>query len=501
MTRPVDSPRTADAAAAALSLDRRSALALHLQLSSQLRQMILSARMPPGARLPSSRSLAEELLISRATVVLAYDQLAGEGYVEGRQGAGIFVSPSLPQQALQAAAPPRPAQRGAPPSSGGEAAGGEAVAPPPAEIHVARPIRPFTGAPDPNLFPYQQWARLLHRIWRSPRPALLGGVDPFGWPDLRAAIARHLAQWRGILCNAGQIIVTSGAVDAIDLIARSAFSAGDTVHIEDPGYPTLRHALERAGLQPDPVLVDADGFDPARAKKHPARGAVVTPSRQFPLGVTLPLARRLALLDWAAAVDGYVVEDDFDSEYRYEGAPLPALMSLDRQGRAIYIGSFSKVLSPTLRLGFVVVPEHLVGSFRRTLGQRGSMASLLPQPVLAEFMNDGAYATHIRRTRRIYARRLAALLAQRDRLDGLLELAPTAAGMHVVADFAPGLAERMTDREAAERAREVGVTASALADHYAGRPQRSALILGFAGFSEEQCEAAVGRLAGALRRR
>jgi GntR family transcriptional regulator/MocR family aminotransferase len=490
MTRPVGKSRghvrTADAAAAALSLDRGDSRPLHAQLDAQLRHMILSGRMPPGARLPSSRTLAEELGASRATIVLAYDQLVSEGYVEGRQGAGVFVSPSLPEQALQVASSPSAKRH--PPRS--------AAAPQP------QPVRPFMAAADPSLFPYRHWARLLHRIWRNPRPELIGTMDPFGWPDLRAAIARHLGEWRGIACQAEQIIITSGAVDAIDLIARCAFAPGDTVCVEEPGYPTLRHALRRAGLAPVPVLVDAEGFDPDRARRHQAmRGAVVTPSRQFPLGVTMPLRRRLALLDWAAGAGGYIVEDDFDSEYRYEGSPLPALMSLDRHGRAIYIGSFSKVLSPTLRLGFVVAPERLLAAMREHLKLRGAMASLVPQPALAELIGEGGYATHLRRTRRIYARRLAALLAQRDRLDGLLELSPTSAGMHVVADLAPGLVRRMSDREAAGRAADGDVPTAPLADFYELRPQRRALLLGFAGFSAETCAAAVGRLAAALSRR
>ena len=316
---------------------------------------------------------------------------------------------------------------------------------------------------------------------------------------MRVAIARHLGEWRGIICNGEQIIITSGVVDSIELISRSAFAAGDMIHVEEPGHPTPRRALQRSGLVPNPVLVDAEGFNLEGATQHrTARGVVVTPSRQFPLGATLPLRRRLAVLEWAASVEGYVVEDNFDGEYRYQGLPLPTLMSLDRHGRAIYVGSFSKVLSPTLRLGFIVAPEHLVGSFRHHLKLRGVTASLFPQPVLAEFIDEGAYAAHIRRTRRIYARRLDALLAHRDRLDGLLELWPASAGMHVVADLAPALARRMSDREAARRAEAVYVTAPPLADFCALCPQRRALLLGFAGFSEEANTAAAGRLADAL---
>jgi GntR family transcriptional regulator/MocR family aminotransferase len=365
------------------------------------------------------------------------------------------------------------------------------------------PARPFQiTATDPTLFPFRHWARLLNRIWRNPRAELVTKIDPFGWPDLRAAIARHLGEWRGMVCHGEQIIITSGAADAIQLIARSSFAPGDSVYLEEPGFPTLLQGVRRAGLVACPVLVDADGFDPDRAfARRAARGAIVTPSRQFPLGVTLPLRRRLQLLEWATSVGAYVIEDDFDSEYRYEGSPLPALMSLDRHGRTIYMGSFSKVLWPTLRLGFIVTPERLIGAFRRHVTQRGPIASVVAQPVLAEFMGEGAYATHIRRTRRIYARRLAALRGQSERLRELLELSPTASGMHVIADLAPKLAQRMSDRDVAKLADQADVTVLPLADYYAGRPNRCALLLGFAAFSEQATEAAIERLAGALARR
>jgi GntR family transcriptional regulator/MocR family aminotransferase len=476
--------KTADAAALALGLERNTNEPLHVQLGRQLRHMILSGRVTPGARLPSTRALASELGVSRATSVLAYDQLVSEGYLEGRQGSGVFVAPSLGERALQAAATSPPATRS--PT--------RRVAPKPV------PARPFQiTATDPTLFPFRHWARLLHRIWRNPRPELVAKIDPFGWPDLRAAIARHLGEWRGMDCCGGQIIITSGAADAVQLIARSAFAAGDSVYVEEPGFPTLVYGVRSAGLTACPVLVDADGFDPDRAfALRAARGAIVTPSRQFPLGVTLPLHRRLQLLEWATSVGAYLIEDDFDSEYRYEGSPLPALMSLDRRGRTIYMGSFSKVLWPTLRLGFIVAPERLIGVFRHQLTLRGQVASVVVQPVLAEFMSEGGYATHIRRTRRIYARRLAALRGQSERLRGLLKLSPTASGMHVVADLEAKLAQRMSDRDVANLADRAGVTLLPLADYYAGRPNRRALLLGFAAFSEQASEAAIQRLAGAL---
>jgi GntR family transcriptional regulator/MocR family aminotransferase len=483
---PLSRARRADAAALALSLDRDSDIALHTQLGAQLRQMILSARIARGARLPSTRALASDLGVSRTTVILAYEQLASEGYLEGRRGSGIYVPSNLPEQALQVTPSVSNARR---------QRRVEAPAPPPS--------RPFQlGAADPSLFPSHEWARLMHRGWRSPRPELILSRDPMGWPALRSAIADHLAEWRDITCSPEQIVITAGAADAMDLIARAAYPPGSAVYTEEPGFPTLRYALHNAGLKPLPVGVDTDGFNLDHAlQRGTATGAILTPSRQFPLGMALPLGRRLGLLDWADTSNGYIVEDDFDSEYRYEGAPLPALMSLDRNERVIYIGSFSKVLAPTLRLGFVVVPGRLLGRLRDHLHQRGALASLFLQPMLAEFMVNGDFARHIRRTRRIYARRMQAMMALAPRLHDLLVLNPASAGMHIVADLAPPLRRRMNDREAASRADASGITAAALSQFYAGRATRQGLLLGFAAFGEDAGSRAMDRLAQALRRR
>lgn len=450
--------------------------------------MILSGRIAPAARLPSSRVLAQELGVSRSTAIAAYGQLLSEGYIESRPRSQLIVSPELPERALQMQAPSPTAAEAAP------ARGHDIALPCP-----AKPFQP--GAIDASLFPHESWARLMHRIWRKPRPELFAPASPAGWPPLRAAIAAHLRAWRGMDCHAGQIIVTSGTWDAIDLMARSVFSQGETVLMEDPGFPPVRRALADAGLDPLPVPADGDGlcFDPATAQVHRARGIHVTPSRQFPLGGTLPLARRLALLAWAETAGGFIIEDDFDSEYRYEGEPLPALMSLDGNGRVIYAGSFSKVMFPALRLGFLVVPEGLGQAFRERLRQRGSLASLICQPVLAEFMQSGAYAVHIRRTRRIYLSRRNALLAAAAACQDLLEMEPTSGGMHLVAWLSPSLAARMSDAEASAGAAQAGVTAVPLSAFYAGPARRSALLLGYAGFGEAAYPDAAERLASALR--
>lgn len=476
----------ASAAIAALSVDRLLRQPLQHQLVRQIRQFILSGRLRQGARMPSTRGLAEELGVSRITVTLAYDQLSSEGYMEARRGSGMYVCSTLPDDVLKVARNERARDRLPFPARD--------------ERFGPRPHRPFqVGAIDPELFPHATWSRLLARAWRNPVSALTGEPDSFGWRPLRQAIARHLAEWRDLDCDSAQIVITSGTADALDIIGRCVFARGATVLVEEPGYAPMRFGLEKNGLSVLPVRVDDEGFDlDAAGPRVKAKGAVLTPSRQFPLGATLTLTRRLRLLDWVARTDGYLIEDDFDSEYRYRGAPLPALMSLDRHERVIYLGSFSKILLPTLRIGFMVLPAPLLDKVRAYLRLRGVAASLVAQPALAEFMLSGDLAVHIRRTRRLYAQRQEALISAAGVLDGLLELVPSTAGMHLVADLAPRLRKRMTDRAATRLAAEAGVVVRPLADFFAGRPDRSALLLGFAGFGEDELARSVRVLADTL---
>ncbi len=475
---------TSDAALLALTLDRTAGEPLHMQLAQGLRERILTGRISPGARLPSSRLLAEELAVSRVTVVTAMDQLISEGYAEGRHGAGVFVAADLPEEVLQAA------------PAAGPAVSDEPLPPP-------MPMRPFRpAAPDLNLFPHADWAKLLERVWRDPEPALLADADPLGWAPLRRAIAGHLNQWRGITCSPHQVIITSGAAEALDLLARAVLKAGDPVYIEEPGYRILRRALALAGLHPVPVPVDDSGFDVAAGEtaEPDARAAVVTPSRQYPLGMTMPLARRLELIGWARRTGGLIVEDDYDSEYRYQGQPLPAMMSLEGAGdRVIYLGSFSKVMWPSLRIGFMAVPRGLVEAIGDVLAASAPRASLVAQPALARFMADGSFAAHIRRMRRVYARRQTALLRAIDRhLAALLFADPAPAGMHLIARFTPELAARMSDAEASARAEAAGITAVALSSFFAGAAPEQGLVLGYAGFDEAAIDVAAKRMAEVL---
>ena len=475
---------TSDAALLGLALDREAEEPLHVQLAQGLRDRILAGRISPGAKLPSSRQFAAELGVSRVTIVTAVDQLVSEGYAEGRHGSGVYVSADLPEEVLQAA-------------------------PVDSEILLddrlpaPRPMRPFqAAAPDLDLFPHADWAKLMERVWRAPEHRLLANADPLGWGPLRVAIARHLNQWRGINCSPHQIVVTSGAAEAIDLLARTCMNNQDQVFMEDPGYRILRRSLTLAGLDPVPVPVDQHGFDVdvAKAFAPDARAVVVTPSRQYPLGMTMPLARRLELIGWARQSDALIIEDDYDSEYRYQGRPLPAMMSLEEGAdRVVYIGSFSKVMWPSLRIGFMAVPKRLVPDIADVMQASTPRASLVVQPVLARFMEDGSFATHIRKMRRTYSKRQQALLDAAERhLRGLLILEPAPAGMHLIARLSPALASRMDDTEAAARADAAGVTALALSSYFAGNNTQQGLVLGYAGFDEHKIDEAAAKLGSRL---
>ncbi len=466
-----------DAPWLSITLDRTVAQPLQAQLAEGIRRLVREGRLVSGDRLPASRLLAGELSVSRLTVVTAYDQLVSEGYLVGRRGAGMFIAPelsALPQ-------PPLTPEDASP-------------LPPP------EPLRTFdSAAPDVAGFPHRHWARLFDQLWRAPEPALLARGDPMGWAPLRVAIAQHLRDWRGIRCVPSQIVVTSGLREAIELVSQAALEPGDCVAVEDPGHAPLRDALAESGLAVRPVAVDADGFD-TETLGAGLRAVAVTPSRQFPLGMTLPLARRLRLLGWAAETGGWVIEDDFDGEYRYRGQPLPAMMSLDEAGRVIYAGSFSKVMFPGLRLGFLAIPAALEGPMRQLVTQRGTQAALVAQPVLARFMEEGHFSTHLRRMRRLYAQRQRAMVGALERdCAGLLTVEDVPSGMHLVAGLGPDLAGRITDVEAAERCAAAGLRMRPLSGFFAGSPTRQGMVLGFAGFDEAAIEDGVGRMAAALR--
>lgn len=467
-----------------LALDPSAPLSLQRQLYGALRSAILERRLPPGMRLPGTRPLAESLDVSRTTVALVFEQLRAEGYVLGRERTGTFVASVLPEVHLNAAHPASeaPLARHAPASLSRRGAGLAGLSVSSSPLAGGTGARAFRmGTPALDHFPLPLWGRLLARQWRRVTATQLAYAEPHGYPPLREAIASHVRQARAVRCEPEQVIVVSGAQQAFDLAARLLLDPGDAVAVEDPGYRGLRAALAAAGAVPLPVPVDGDGMDVAALQAHvPApRVACVTPSHQYPLGVPLGAARRLALLEWARTHSAWIIEDDFDSEYRFRGRPLPSLQGMDDGGRVVYVGTFSKTLFPALRLGYLIVPPSLVDACARARAVVDRHPSSLEQAVVAEFIAEGHYARHVRRMRALYAERQAILLQL---LGGAasawLEGEPVDAGMHLVAWLRPGI----DDVALAARALSAGVVASALGALSIVPPRRGALMLGFAAF-------------------
>ncbi|XXT98692.1 PLP-dependent aminotransferase family protein [Sorangium sp. So ce834] len=490
-------------AVTAVALDPASSAPLHRQVYEAVRGAILAGRLRSGSKLPSTRALAAHLGLSRNTVLGAYAQLLSEGYLRGRIGSGTYVADALPERLLLAR--PRPEPRPSPsPGAGALSRRGVLVA------GAASPFRRAAaqlgpagwafqvGVPAFDAFPAAVWGRLMSRRWDRSWRALVPRCEPQGYAPLRRAIADYLVTARGVRCTPEQVIVVGGAQQAISLAAEVLLDPGDPVWVEDPGYTAARSALVAAGATPVPVPVDEEGLDVASAvaRRLPARLAVVTPSHQFPLGVTMSLGRRLALLDWARSSGGWVFEDDYDSEFRYAGRPLAALQGLSPGARVIYAGTFSKVLSPSLRLGYVVVPEGLVDAFVAAKALADVSSPSLEQAVLADFMAEGHFARHVRRMRVLYERRQAALVAAAEReLRGLLEVRAAPAGMHLLGWLPVGRA----DGAAAERAAANGVRCVALSELRVRSAGPGALVLGYAAAGEDEIDEGARRLRAALR--
>jgi GntR family transcriptional regulator/MocR family aminotransferase len=476
-----------------LSLDPHSSLTLQRQLYDGLRTAILAGRLRPGRRLPSTRSLAEDLAVSRNTVAAAFGQLIAEGYAEARVGAGTTVARTLPEDLRNVTAGLMPPEARFSPriSRRGRALSGARVS---SGCTTLRPFRP--GWPALDQVPLELWWRLAARTGRRIGRSLLGYGDLGGYRPLRKAIAEYLAVSRGVRCTDEQVIVTSGSQQGLFVASQVLLDPGDRVWIEDPAYPGTRSALQAAGARLVPIPVDLEGIDVRFAEtRAAARLVAVAPSHQYPLGVTMTLARRLELLRVARRMRAWVLEDDYDSEFRYSSRPIAALQGLDQDGRVIYLGTFSKTLFPSLRLGYAVVPVELVGTFTAARSVLDIHSPLFEQAVLTEFITGGYFERHLRRMRSLYEERQQTLVAESQRyLSGLLELTPAGAGLQCVGWLTPDLDERVVVRAAA--AHDVEVTpVSAFA---ARRLARSGLLLSFGAFDPNQIRAGVRRLAEAL---
>jgi GntR family transcriptional regulator/MocR family aminotransferase len=480
-------------------LDRKSALALHRQLYDELRKAILTGRLKPRTRLPSTRDFAAEMDVSRNTVLSAFNQLLAEGYVEGRIGSGTYVSQMLPNEMLEVRGN-GPANRPISPAGRPLSRRGEVISQTVVSVALATGIpRPFrSGVPALDTFPIKTWYRLTARYWRNPPQKLMRYGEPAGYRPLREAIAAYLGAVRAVHCVPEQVIMVSGSQQGLDIAARVLLDPGDAAWIEDPGFHGARAALLAAGAKLIPVPVDREGLNVEAGIRcgAKARVAYLTPSHQFPLGATLSLARRLALLKWASKARAWILEDDYDSEFRYVGRPLASLQGLDGEGRVIYIGTFSKVLFPSLRVGYIVAPIELIDAFIKARAIVTHASSLIEQAVLADFINEGHFARHIRTMRTLYAERQAVVLKEGKReLDGLLDLQSDEAGMDLIGWLPYGVDDRSAYRKAAEH----GVEVTPLSAYCIERQRRGALRLGYTGYTPSDLRRGVRNLARALR--
>lgn len=516
-------PRSPRALPFRVAVDPAAAEPLHAQLRERLREAVLGGLLAPGLRLPSSRLLAAECGCARGTVLLALEQLVAEGYAETVPGSGTFVTRHLPEALLHVAPASRDTAARDTTAPGLAARGTLAPTTPPAprlsrraEAALAHQGPPMTRPGEPpafaisspalDAFPFPLWARLLEAEWRQPGPLAVPS-HPFGHDGLRSAIAAYLGAARGFACDPAEIVVVHGVRQALGLLVRLLLDPGDAAWMEEPGFWGTRDALVAGGARPVPVAVDEDGMRvaDALARAPEARLAVVTPSHHYPLGAVMSLSRRLELLRWAEAQDAWVFEDDYDGEYRYAGRPLAPLRALERAGRAgrvAYAGSFSKVLFPALRLGFLVLPRGLAAAAARLMAASGQSAPLLGQAALARFITEGHFAAHLRRTRHLYAARQAALVEAAGRyLAGLLLVPPGDAGMHLVARPDPAIAPGFDEGAVVRAAALAQVTLSPLGHHYTeAAAARPGLLLGYAAAPVPALQEAVLRLRGVLER-
>jgi GntR family transcriptional regulator / MocR family aminotransferase len=464
-------------------------------LYDTLRSEILAGHLRPGARLPSTRDLATQHGLSRGTVVVAFEQLHAEGYLEGRVGSGTRVSRTLPDALLRIAneTGTTPASLRKPPprrlSREGRRVTGFSVL----ENRPSRAFRPNLPALD--LFPTALWAQITARRMRRASTNLLLGCAPMGYRPLQDAVAEYLTTSRGVKCRPEQVAITSGVQEALDLAARLILNPGDRVCMEDPGYAGAALLFEARGVRISTAPVDDEGMRPSAASLRGTRLVYVTPAHQFPLGTTMSLARRLRLLDWARTEGAFILEDDYDSEFRYSGRPVPALQGLDPGGHVLFAGSFSKVLFPSLRLGYLVVPMDVGDRVAAIKSLTSRHPPLLEQAVLCDFMTEGHFARHLRRMRQVYAERLSVLLeGARQHLVGLLDVSKVEAGLQTAGWLRAGLESESAAKAAAAR----GVEVTPLARYSRKRLDREGLQLGFAAVDTAEIGRGVRELATAL---
>ncbi|MGE5596102.1 MAG: PLP-dependent aminotransferase family protein [Hyphomicrobiales bacterium] len=485
-----------------LDLKQDPGVPAYRRLAEAIRSGILEGRFRPGEKLPPTRVVAASLKLARNTVLEAYEQLAAEGYLTARHGSGTFVAPDLPDRALRAPAarrdvPIAPAQAlEAPLSSFGERVVGGEV---PRQMRREEGNSPYEfryGTPSFDEFPIDAWRTLTKRVLDYPPRELLGYGPTEGLPQLREALSRYLQRSRGVRCTAEQVIIVNGSQQALDIASRVLLDPGDGVAIEEPCYPGARATFAANGARILPVPCDNEGIM-VGAMPAGAKLAYVTPSHQFPSGAVMSAARRLELLQWAQREGAIIIEDDYDSEFRYEGRPLAALQGLDEHGRVLYTGTLSKVLLPALRLGYLVAPPSLHRAIAGTKWLTDRHVALLYQAVLALFIEEGHFERHLRRMRKVYERRRAIMLeAFAEHFGDRAIITGTESGMHV-------LVQLQDVRDCAgfiERAREQGVGIYSAETYYTTEPPAGAsFLMGYSSVSEDGIREGIRLLAKVAR--
>lgn len=463
--------------ALAFAIDRNAKEPVFEQICAALRDRIVSKSLPEGCQLPATRGFAVDLGVSRSTVVTAYEQLVAEGYLNSRQGAGYRVC-AIGEVEL-------------PPAARIEKMSAVPAAPSVQKPPESRRLRPFeTGQPDMRLFPHKQWARTVARICRTRPRDLLEGANPIGHHALRQAIADHVFDWRGLRATPEQIIVTAGATDALDICMQALLRRGDPVGVEDPGYPPIRRFAERHGLPVVSLRIDGAGAEVPGDETF-AKAVVLTPSHQHPLGGAMSAGRRREFIQWAAREDAWVIEDDYDSEFRFSGRPIPAMAGMDDLQRTVYVGSFSKIFSNSLRLGYAVAPLSVVADLQACLRGSAPRASWMPQAPLSDFMESGEFYRHLRRMRRIYGERhrhLQEALAREFSAFG--SATDHHAGMQIVFHLREGL----NDQAIVKAATENGLGCEALSSYAVAAKEVSGLVLGCCHMTLPEIDAGLATL-------
>ena len=480
-----------------IALDARAQVPMYRQLYDWFRHAIITGQMRPGQRVPSTRTLATELRVSRIPVLSAYEQLLAEGYFETFVGAGTCVAGSIPDDT------PIPTsskgQKGIQEEKVGKAGvrrmsrRGVALTHLPTQswLNIVGAFR--VSLPALDHFPISVWSKLVARHSRKPAIGIMGYGDAMGHLPLREAIAEYLGASRAVRCDPSQILVTTGSQQGLQLCAQVLVDPKDRVWLEEPGYPSARQAFLAAGAQLIPVPVDHEGMNMAEfiRRGQTARAVYITPSHQYPLGMTMSATRRMLLLNWTVRTGGWIIEDDYDSEYRFGSRPIASLQGLDTDTRVVYIGTFSKVMFPALRLGYVVVPKDLVPAFCSARDAADVFSSTLYQVVMAEFIREGHFARHIRRMRMLYMERRRALAkAIRVHMGDMLEVIGAEAGMHLAAFLPPGTDDVAVSKNAALR----GISATPLSTCYLSSPVRAGLILGYGGVNANQIRDGIRKL-------